>query len=297
VTHAIQYLVVLQTEDLCLLFREFLEKEGYEGVCVSVDSESERNQVQQLLARRQFDLVLIQESVRWYPPKKLVDDVKEMDGEGRSEVVCLAYDRDGRALSQFMQAGGAGFVPFDMGHSDLKEVFAQAHETAEESRKNKEPKKDKVLRAIDRYSKEVGFHQFALAMFDELYPAARLTHGTLEKGKDIICWEINKMGFREYVGVQIKLGDVDGSVGKDGAAELFRQVLEGLGLPDDVDEGTLYMDKFVVMVSGVINKAARGRLNEFVRRYRLDRRVFFLDRNNIAAAVVEHCPRFFATLK
>lgn len=296
-THVPQYLVVMQTEELCLQFRDFLEKEGYGGTCISVNSELERDYVQQLLARRQFDLVLIQESLRWYGPQKLVQDVKAMDSEGRSEVVCLAYDRDGLVLSQFTQAGGAGFVAFEPGRSDLKEVFALVQRVAEDSRRNKEPKKEKVLRAIDRYTKEVDFHQFALAVFNELYDSARLTHGTLEKGKDIICWETNRMGFKEYIGVQIKLGDVDGSVAKNSAAALFLQVFEAFTSSVVVDEEERELDKFVIMVSGVINEGARDRLNDFVRRYHLNRRIFFLDRYQIAAVVVRSCPRFFATLR
>jgi len=155
-----------------------------------------------------------------------------------------------------------------------------------------------VLATLDRFADEGEFQTFVVKVFQELrYAAVRLSHGPTEKGKDIVCYEVNKMGRNEYVGIQIKHGDVRASGGKGNLTDLWRQALEAFNSPVRFDDGDHYLDKFVVVVSGMMNELARDKLSDFLRANHAHRRVFFFDREELADVVVTSCPQLMATIQ
>ena len=51
-----------------------------------------------------------------------------------------------------------------------------------------------------------------------------LTHGAQEHGLDLVCFEQDKFGEREYIGIQVKAAKIHGSASKKGnATEIFNQ--------------------------------------------------------------------------
>jgi hypothetical protein len=188
--------------------------------------------------------------------------------------------------------------PARTGTKDLRDAIADALLQVQQHDQYQSSKKRKALEHIDRFVREDKFQLFIEEMFHELrYLGVRRTHGPTEKGKDIVCYEVNRMGRAEYVGIQIKLGDVHASGGRGSLTDLWRQSLEAFNSRVAFPEGEQYLDKFVVIASGRINELARDKLMDFLRSSHAHRRIFFLDREELADLLVSSCPAVLASIE
>jgi len=116
-------------------------------------------------------------------------------------------------------------------------------------------------------------------------------HGALERGKDIVFYETNKLGFKEFVGVQVKMGDLKAAVkGSQHVTGLWYQALQALNHPVSYAGQEHFLDKFVILVSGTINPWAEEQTRDFLRKNKYDKRVFCLGREEIADLIVNGCP-------
>lgn len=289
-------LIVVKEEDLATGIAEVLNALGYDCVFVRAGSTKTSVEVQEALAKVHFDLVVAQQRMSPYSAANLLHDVEKADGTGVPAVICLAEnDSDHNA---FIRQGGSGFVVLEPGTVNLTQALGKGLDQVQKHREHKKASKSNVLRVIDGFTKEVAFQDFVLKIFRELeYSGVRASGGPLEEGKDIVCWERNRMGYREYVGVQIKLGDVTGGSGTSGLTELSREALEAfLGHAAFVD-GDRDLDKYVIITAGRMNEPARQKLSDFARKLSIHRRIYFLDREELADLVVNSCPALLARLE
>jgi DNA-binding NarL/FixJ family response regulator len=255
-----------------------------------------RDSVRRALTSTRFDIVIAQQRMSPYSASDVLRDVNAENGAMRPSVICLAYDESDR--NTFIREGGAAFILLEPGRRDLQQAITEALRQVRQHRQFQSTNKLKVLAMIDGFTQEHDFQPFVVAIFQELrYAGVRLTHGPTEKGKDIVCYEVNKMGRNEYVGVQIKRGDVRSSGGKSSLTDLWRQALEAFNSPVHFDDGDHYLDKFVVIVSGTIKELARDKLSDFVKANHAHRRIFFLDREELADVVVMSCPQLMAAIE
>jgi CheY-like chemotaxis protein len=266
-----------------------LEGHGYYCQVMTAGTSDAIIEVREQLAREHFDLVFAQQHMSPDSAFDVLRYVNKAMGLAQPAVVCLAIDPT--AHNAFIREGGASFVPLEPGEVDLRTVIEQGLREAKEYLRHRSTSKARVLQTVDRYTREGAFQVFIMDIFQELkYFGVRLAHGVIEKGKDIVCWEVNKLNQKEFVGVQIKLGDVHAAADGAGITALWAQSLEAFNSEIDFPDGKQVLDKFVVIASGTINEIARNKLTDFLRRHDCQRRVFFLDREEIADLVVTSCP-------
>ncbi|HUP63268.1 MAG TPA: hypothetical protein VNA69_22955 [Thermoanaerobaculia bacterium] len=275
---------------------EFLKEQGYLCELVKAGTDTARQAVRNALSRNWFDLVIAQQRMSPYSASEVLREVNAANGFLRPAVVCLAYDASDR--NTFIREGGGGFIMLEPGQKDLCDAIADGLSQVERYRQYQSTSKTKVRAFIDLFAREDKFQLFVEEIFHELkYSGVRRTHGPFEKGKDIVCYEVNKMSRNEYVGVQIKRGDVHASGGRRSLTDLWRQSLEAFNSRVAFPDGEHYLDKFIVIVSGRINELARDKLKDFLKSSHAHRRIFFLDREELADLVVTSCPALLATIE
>ena len=66
---------------------------------------------------------------------------------------------------------------------------------------------------ISKLSEEEFTKEYVIPLLTQLgYKGLRYTHGTSEYGMDVVAYELTKLGARRYIGVQVKKGDIRGTV-------------------------------------------------------------------------------------
>jgi DNA-binding NarL/FixJ family response regulator len=289
-------LIVTKESELGAQSAMILQKQQYRCEVFQAGSASARDDVRNALSGKRFHLVIAQQRMSPYSASEVLHDVNAANGPVRPAVVCLAYDGSDR--NTFIRDGGAGFILLEPGQKDLRDAIADALSQVQQHDQYQSSKKRRALEYIDRFVREDKFQHFIEEIFHELkYLGVRRTHGPTEKGKDIVCYEVNRMGRAEYVGVQIKLGDVHASGGRGSLTDLWRQSLEAFNSRVAFPEGTQYLDKFVVIASGRINELARDKLMDSLRSSHAHRRIIFLDREELADLLVSSCPALLASLE
>jgi CheY-like chemotaxis protein len=287
-------LVVTKEEDLGTRIVEYLEHLGYECARARAGTTEARDEVQQLLFTTRFDLIITQQRMSPYSAADLLRDVETMDGTGVPGVVCLADDESYQ--DTFRRQGGSSFQVPEAG--GLLQALEKGLREAMEHRASQKASKATALGFIDSLQSEDKFQKFIERIFRELeYSAVRVTHGRFERARSIVCFERNRMRQPEYVGVQIKMGNIDGNGGTSGMTELRRQANEAFGIKVPFDDGEHDLDKVVIVASGSINEDARHKLSELLLSDHFHRRIYFLDREAIADLVVTSCPAVLAGLE
>ena len=282
-------LVVTKEESLGKRTVEILSEEhGYQCRLVLVGAWKDFVKVAKELSLASFDLIVGQQRMSPYSARDLLLEVREKSPGISSPVACLAFDASNR--NSFIRSGGAAFEPVEPSYNGLQKNISELLRQVTEFTDGRRGTKDAAYRLIDACRDERTFHKLGKAIFDQLgYRGTRLLHGPWERGCDILCWEVNKLGRKEHLGIQMKCGDIDDSSGKRGITELRNQALKALNSPILVDDEERRLDKFVVMASGMIKPSARVMLVEFLRGNHHYRRTFFLDREEIAELLVRSC--------
>jgi len=289
-------LLVIKEDRLAIGIGELLAALRYDCTRVSAGSVSTSSEVQAALANARFDLIIAQQRMSPYSATNLLHDVETIDGTGLPAVICLAEnDSDHNA---FIRQGGSSFLVLEPGTVDLEHALAKGLQEVQKHREYKKTSKSNVLRVIEGFKKESEFQEFVLRILRELeYFGVRPPAGPLDKGRDIVCWERNRMGYREYVGIQVKLGDVHGAGGTSGLTELGREALEAFLSQVPFADGDHDLDKYVIITAGRINENARDKLSRFALKLNIHRRIYFLDREELADLVVTSCPALLARLE
>ena len=289
-------LVVTKEADLAAGIIAILEGLDYPCTHVRAGSSAARREVQEKLQTMRFDLIVAQQRMSPYSVFELLHDVDTFAGAYLPSVMCLADNMKER--NAFIRRGGSAFVPFEPGQKTLAQTIDEGFNQVRGHRNFKKASKSSVLRIIDGFRDEHEFQKFIERIFRELdYSGVRRTDGRLESGRNVVCWENNRMGHREYTGVQVKMGDVHASAGTSGVGELRRLAIEAFGLQVSFADGDHDLDKFVIVTSGSINEFARRELSGYIRADHSFRRIYFLDREELADMVVRLCPALLARLE
>jgi len=93
------------------------------------------------------------------------------------------------------------------------------------------------------------------------FTSVRYNHGSEENGIDVVCKDVDRLGQEEWIGVQVKRGDISGgAAAKLGA--LLDQIKAGLSSPyfDPASGENKRIATFYVMCSGRIQESAKTKL-------------------------------------
>ncbi|UCH95557.1 MAG: HEAT repeat domain-containing protein [Candidatus Aminicenantes bacterium] len=157
-----------------------------------------------------------------------------------------------------------------------------------------ENKKLEILQKLseDRLRKEVLIPLFKKMGFNDVIEY----HGTAEKGKDIIFYEINKFDKKDYIGVVVKTTSITGSVSKSGnAMEILFQMEQTFNEPytDIYGLKELVIDRCIVITSRDIKPSAIESIRGKLKRSHLDKLVNFIDGNKLVELLDKHMPDYF----
>ena len=93
-------------------------------------------------------------------------------------------------------------------------------------------------------------------------------HGTNEKGKDIICYEYNRLDEIDYLSIVAKITDIRGSVTNEGLREIIYQVEQSFDIPfDDVySMKRVFINEVWIVTTGKISFRGTRICNRFFKR-------------------------------
>jgi hypothetical protein len=280
-------LLLMREEELGIRCADLLKEMGFPCGRMPVHEGSTMALVLDWVAREQPGLVLCEFEM---PPLSAFEVLRALRVfGGRVAVAALAHDRLG--ANEFLWEGGAAHVIRQLGAlpQELDEVLRQV----EAYRRRQGGIRNRVVDFLATLNDEAEFRRFAIRLFHGLdYRDVHATHGIGESGKDIVFFEENHLGEREYVGVQAKIGDIHASVSKRGnVTELWLQTLEAFNCPVlDLGEEH-FLDKVVLLTAGEFTEPARTKLRGLLRPTKYDKRIYMWGRDKIADLVATYVPR------
>lgn len=100
------------------------------------------------------------------------------------------------------------------------------------------------------------------------YRRIRYVHGQDEHGRDLVFFDVDRLGMESLHAAQVKLGNIRGSEKRRIQSEIIPQLLEGLRQPyRDPETGkTHYVSRMYLIVSGEILGTAKGQLHALLER-------------------------------
>lgn len=121
-------------------------------------------------------------------------------------------------------------------------------------------------------------------------------HGSVEKGKDIICRFHDMVGEMRYVGVVVKRTDIHGAVGQAGSAgEVLLQIQQTFDEPytDVFDLKEVAIDECWVVTSGIVKPSAIESVQGMLKKSNLNKLVRFIDQRKLCSLIDRHLPGFW----
>jgi len=122
--------------------------------------------------------------------------------------------------------------------------------------------------------------------FDDVH----YNHGRKEYGKDFVFAEINKFEFEVYYGVQVKKGDLRGSVNSQ-IDEIIGQIEDAFSMPFYTlnSKEPKFISTFVVAISGKYSENAKEKIiRKISNRYgKIRGSIFFLDKEKLIELMTE----------
>ncbi len=224
----------------------------------------------------------------------LLNDLQVASLSTRVAVATLAYDNAGQ--KEFFKKSGAAYVVLGKSTPDLRVALEDAWSQLASHRQDEGQHRIDVieyLRRITLERREDKLRRFAVELFNRLkYSEVRLAHGSREMGKDLVFYEKNGMGELEFVGVQVKAGDIHANVAKArNVTALWLQVFEAINSKIVFGGVRRSLDKYVILISGEFNEDARAKIAEFQDTFR-HVRIYPWDRAKLADVVVQHTTLF-----
>jgi hypothetical protein len=116
-------------------------------------------------------------------------------------------------------------------------------------------------------------------------------HGPRERGKDIVCFDLDRLGRREYLAVVAKVTDLDGSVSSaNSLLQVVHQVEQCFDVPyEDLFGMTrVTMDRVWVVTSGRIIPGAADSIYDQLQKRNLSKLVRFVPGENLVQLIDEH---------
>lgn len=108
------------------------------------------------------------------------------------------------------------------------------------------------------------------------FKQVKYNHGVKEFGKDVIFSNINKFNQKEYFAVQVKAGDVSGSVRGD-IDELINQIDDAFKVPLQLidTKSEIYISKLIIAISGNFTDNAKIKIRNKVNNIILGNLIFW----------------------
>ncbi|NIM14196.1 MAG: NACHT domain-containing protein [Candidatus Aminicenantes bacterium] len=120
--------------------------------------------------------------------------------------------------------------------------------------------------------------------------------GPAEKGKDIIYYETDRYGDKDYTGVVVKKDDISGSVSdSSGAMTVLNQIQQTFNEPytDIYGLKKLVINRCIVITSGNIKNTAVESITGTLERFNMDKLVKFFDGSKLVELLDTHMPDYF----
>jgi tetratricopeptide (TPR) repeat protein len=122
------------------------------------------------------------------------------------------------------------------------------------------------------------------------FKAVTIYHGPRERGKDIICFDLDRLGRREYLGVVAKATDLDGSVSSPNSLlQVVFQIEQCFDVPyEDLFGMTrITMDRVWVVTSGRIVSGAADSVYDHLSKRNLSKLVRFISGEHLVQLIDE----------
>lgn len=126
--------------------------------------------------------------------------------------------------------------------------------------------------------------------------AVTVYHGPIERGKDIICFDYDRLGKREYMAIVAKAADLDGSVSSSNSLrEVLYQVEQCFDVPyEDLFGMTrITMDRVWVVTSRRIVPGAAESVAHDLKKRNLSKLVRFISGEQLAQLIDQHYPAYW----
>lgn len=123
------------------------------------------------------------------------------------------------------------------------------------------------------------------------YKAATLYHGPRESGKDVICFDYDKLRSRKYLGIVAKTFDLTGSVSsKHGLREVLYQVEQCFSVPYENLFGmqSVTMDEVWIVTTGKIISGAETSIIDALKKSNLSKLVKFISGEYLIELIDEY---------
>lgn len=129
----------------------------------------------------------------------------------------------------------------------------------------------------------------------ELHPVS--THGTVERGKDIVCFEISAFGFTEWIAIVAKVGKITGSTSASaGFTTVLNQTLEAFhfSYDDPVSKKKCPINKIIVVTNDELSPQAKEKIvAKLGQPGAADANVHFLDGHKVAELIDQYWSDFW----
>ncbi|MBA9072608.1 hypothetical protein GGR22_000734 [Flavobacterium gossypii] len=116
-------------------------------------------------------------------------------------------------------------------------------------------------------------------------------HGTNERGKDIICFEYDKLNEQRFLSVVAKAGDLTGSAASNaGLMNVVSQVQQAFDVPyeDLYNMRQVYINEVWVMTSGKIVSGAQESVINTLRKNNLDKQIKIIGDDRLIYLIDKH---------
>jgi len=285
--------VLILTENNVLGYQceAVLRAEGFECSRTTVDERFSPEALIDIIIREGQEIVLCEYRMSsYYSALALLRDLNAASLSSRVRVIALVLDD--RDLDEFFFLGGATYGVLKPGGRDVRAVIVESLQRLERRRNSVGRSYADVVSYLSSLQDERVFRQFAIELFNHLeYREVRAVHGPMEYGKDLVFYEQNRLGELEYVGVQVRIGDLHDNVNRKGnVSSLMLQTAEAFNSKVIFGGVGHYLDKYLILVSGTITAQAHTRIDDFLRHNRYSRRVYVWGREKIADVKVHFAP-------
>jgi CheY-like chemotaxis protein len=144
-----------------------------------------------------------------------------------------------------------------------------------------------VMKFLDRTSERTFTTTFLIPLFRDLgYQGIRYVHGSNERGIDLLFYDVDRLGQRRYIGVQVKAHGLHNRASDSptpSVVTILNQVQEALLHTFDFDlaEGPIRLDRVLIVTSGHITSEARQYITSVLERKQFTQHVEFVDRTRL----------------
>jgi hypothetical protein len=126
--------------------------------------------------------------------------------------------------------------------------------------------------------------------------AATEYHGAREHGKDIVCFDVDRLGERRYLSVVAKTGDISGSISSSsGLGQVVAQIEQSFNEPyhDLFGMRSVTMDEVWVVTSGRVIPGAADTVMGKLSKTNLDKRLRIIWGERLVDRIDEHYPTYW----